>query len=692
MKKRSRTQFASRHAAPLPGKLHQAASHAAAGRLDEAESTYRQILSAEPHNLAASNSLAALLIRRAMLLQSQGRPQDALACFDRALALQPDNNEALINHGFLLHTQGRLDVALSSYRRALSVAPGQPAIENNCGVILSVLDRHVEAVAHFERAIALQPNTADFWNNRGLSQRRTGQNEAALASYRKALQLDPNYVEALRNAGNVLIELGQLDEAARLFAQLVSIAPKMPYALGTLMHVRLLSCDWTDYAISVRRVVDGLNDNAKLIAPFELLSLTDDGDAQLRCATAFAGQRFPLSTSPLWRRERYAHDRIRLAYVSGDFRQHAMPLLMAGVFEQHDRSRFECIALSFGPQESGAMRARLVSAFDRFVDIGSLSDRQAAALLRELEVDIAVDLMGFTRNGRPGIFANRGAPLQVAYLGYPGSMGAAYFDYAIVDGFIVGDQVKLRFAENTVCLPDCFQANDDKRSPAGPAPTKPSQGLPESGFVFCSFNNSYKLNPPMFDVWMRLLTAVPGSVLWLVADNRLAQQNLAREAATRGVAPDRLIFAGRVSYAEHLARMQLADLFLDAFPFGAGTTASDALRAGLPLLTLAGDSFASRMAGSLLTTLGLPELVTRELAGYEAQALALSSAPDRLRDLRSRLATARSTSPLFDTGRFVRHLEAAYSAMWARYRRGEPPAEFCVEPLEIAARDRIPSR
>jgi protein O-GlcNAc transferase len=382
------------------------------------------------------------------------------------------------------------------------------------------------------------------------------------------------------------------------------------------------------------------------------------------------GYLVPAAPQPLWTGKARPHGKLRIAYLSADFYRHATAFLMAQLFELHDRSRFEVLGVSFGQDDRSDMRARLLAAFDRFHDVGSRSDYDVAKLLHELEVDIAVDLKGLTLDCRPGILAYRPAPVQVSYLGYPGTMGADFIDYVIADPIVLPLDQQPLWTERIVHLPDCYQVNDSKRQISTRTPTRREVDLPERGFVFCSFNNNWKITPPVFDVWMRLLRAVDGSVLWLIWDNAAAERNLRREAAARGVDPARLVFAATLKVEEHLARHRLADLFLDTLPVNAHTTASDALWAGLPLLTCCGESFSGRVAASLLAAVDLPELVTSNLADYEALALRLATDPTLLRAFRKRLEQNRSTSALFDTDRFRRHIEAAYLTMWERFARG----------------------
>ena len=405
----------------------------------------------------------------------------------------------------------------------------------------------------------------------------------------------------------------------------------------------------------------------------------------LRCARSSIRDQIrvppqPKATGPAWRNRR-----IKVAYLSADFRRHATAYLIAELIERHDRERFEVIGVSFGPDDNSDMRARLVGAFDRFVDVTRSSDEEAAQLIASARVDIAVDLMGHTQYSRPRILAFRPAPVQASYLGFPGTTGADFIDYIIADPIVAPFDRQPYFTEKIVHLPDCYQVNDTTRRIAPRMPTREEFGLPAESFVFCCFNTSWKIAPAVFDVWMRLLEAIPGSVLWLLRDSPDAESNLRREAAARGTDPARLVFAGRVAPDEHLARHRLADLFLDTLPYNAHTTASDALWAGLPLVTCCGATFAARVAASLLKAVGLPELVTDSLADYETLALRLARDDSLRRRFRARLEQNRLTCPLFDAERFRQHLEAAYQTMWGLWQRGESPRSFSVEPLEATA-------
>jgi len=418
-----------------------------------------------------------------------------------------------------------------------------------------------------------------------------------------------------------------------------------------------------------------------VVNPLVFLAFSKDSEVQLRCAQLYVKDRLGACPAPVYRGSILrTGNRIRLAYLSADFREHPTAYLMAELFERHDRDRFEVFAFSFGTDDGSAMRRRLEGAFDHFIDVRQMSDADVAQHMAALGIQLAIDLMGHTKDSRPGILARRPAPVQVNYLGYLGTMGAEFIDYILVDPFVVPADQQPFYTEKLVHLPDCYQVNDRKREIAEQTPSRVECGLPEDGFVFCCFNNHYKITPAVFDIWMRLLQTVPGSVLWMLGGQEATERNLRREAASRHIDAERLIFAPRKKLPEHLARYRVADLFLDTLPCNAHTTASDALWVGLPVVTCAGRAFAGRVAGSLLHAVGLPELVTESHEAYEALALKLATDPQQLNSLRERLARNRGIAPLFDTDRFRGHIEAAYTRMWEIWERGEAPRSFGVEP------------
>ncbi|MCC6467258.1 MAG: tetratricopeptide repeat protein [Alphaproteobacteria bacterium] len=679
-----------------------------AGRLGEADRFYRAVLAAKPDQFDALHLLGVIASQRGQYaeadrligqalavnpnvpgahynrgnaLQELKQPQNALASYDKALALKPDYAEAWYNRGNCLAALGRPADAVASFDRALAGLSALAEGWNNRGNALKALERPQDALASYDRAIAIRPDYAEAHYNRGTVLEGLAGLEQALACYDRALAIRPDFADALNNRGSALLVLKRQAEAAACFTRLVEVAPDYDYAVGKWHHALLHCNDWTRHAEATARVAAAVAQGRRAALPFSFMAASDSPAAQLECARILAADKYPASPTPLWTGQRYDHDRIRIAYLSADFRDHPVAILIVGVLERHDRARFETIGISLAPEEQGAMGRRIKAACDRFVDVTRMADREVAVVLRAMEVDIAIDLTGYTHGNRTGILAHRPAPIQVNYLGFPGTMGAGYIDYIVADRHVAPAEHRPCYAESVVHLPDMYQANDAKRAIAAAAPSRADAGLPDKGFVFCCFNRNYKIMPGMFDRWMRLLARVDGSVLWLLEANDTATANLRREAERRGVAPQRLVFAARVRPDEHLARHRLADLFLDTLPYNAHTTASDALWAGLPILTCMGGAFPGRVAASLLRAAGLPELIASGLDDYDALAFRLATEPGLLAGLRARLARNRATCALFDTDRMRRHLESAYTTMWRRHQAGAEPADFAVDAI-----------
>jgi protein O-GlcNAc transferase len=609
-------------------------------------------------------------------LTMSGRHAEAIASFERALAIEADA-DLYHNLGEVLSKVGRHEAAIASFRKALANKPGDASIHNAIAMAQTALQRYPAAVASFEKALSIQPRNADIHFNLGVALRWSGRLDAAVASFERALAFNPEHVAALNSLGNALKRVGRHDAALTCFEKVLAIDPGHANATGMRAQVKRHICDWREVEQVETSLLNGVRSGRVPIAPFTLLNVTDDPAIQFACVKRYWQGRDSTPASPKSRT--LQRDRLRVGYLSADFHEHAIAYLTAQLFEEHDRSRFELYAFSYGIDDRSAIRHRLEKSFDKFFDVRSKTDADIAGQIRSLEIDILVDLAGLTADNRIQILADRPAPVQVHYLGYPGTLGASFIDYLIVDPFIVPVEQQQHYTERLVYLPQCYQVNDGKRPIDTRQPGRAECDLPDSGFVFCCFNQSNKITPPVFDVWMRLLTNVPGSVMWLLFDNRWAQDNLRREAANRGVSPDRIVFAPRRNLSEHLARHRLADLFLDTIPYNAHTTASDALWAGLPVLTCAGRSFASRVAGSLLHAVGLPELVCGDLLEYERLAFKLAREPALSKSILERLERTRATAPLFDCARTCRHIEAAYSRMWETWTRREPPRSFAVD-------------
>jgi predicted O-linked N-acetylglucosamine transferase (SPINDLY family) len=651
-------------------------------RLSEALDCYRRAIELDPNFAEAHNSLG-------VAFSEQAKWEEAAACYRRALQLRPDYAEAHNNLGIALKEQGHAEAAIASYRRALELRPGYAEAHNNLGAAWNDQGNHDAAIACFRRALEQRPDLAEFHNSLGVALKEQGKRDAAIACYRRTLELKPDYAEAHNNLGIALGDQEKRDAAIACYRRAVELNPNHGAALGSLVHELQHLCAWEELPRLSQRLTQLLDEDPPnpLVsppAPFVVLALSTPTTAlqQLRSAQRWTERKFKTGAardcSAAFRQRSHRKPTTSVGYLSADFHAHATAWLIAELIEKHDRRRVTVCGYSYGPDDRSPMRRRLVEAFDRFVDLRDVSFPEAARRIAADEVDILVDLKGHTQNARTEILALRPAPIQVNYLGYPGTMGTPLLDYILVDDFIVPAEQQPFFAERLVHLPGCYQVNDSRREISAHTPSRTECGLPDEGFVFCSFNNSYKITPEIFAVWMRLLRAVPGSVFWLLEGNRFAVPNLLREAQRQGIAPERLVFAPRRPLPEHLARHRLADLFLDTFPVNAHTTASDALWAGCPLLTLAGETFASRVAGSLLRAVGLPELITTRLADYEALALSLARNPRQLGALRARLNANRNCA-LFDAGQFARNLEQAYATMADIHARGQAPQAFRVE-------------
>lgn len=710
------------------------------GRTGEAERRYRDVLRQYPNHpdalqylgvievqkgnrsgglelldraLKANPRSAAAHYNRANLLRDMNRLEEALGGYDAALKLNRQHAGALINRAAVLRILDRPAEALASLDSAIAVAPGEANAHHGRGVILAQMNRHDDAIASFGRALSLGPAKVETLIARGHALCRAGRqldglrdfveasagapdnadvffgqatalmelrrHELAVEAYDRARALAPGWIELNYGRASALNELQRHDEAIADFRALLAARPDYPYALGMAVHALNMSCDWSAPELAAQ-LIESVRQGKKAASPFALLEISDSPSDIRECARIVMRDKFEPGRDALWRGEIYHHDRIRLAYVSADLRAHPVGNLIAGVVEAHDRNQFELIAIAYTPDDGSATRQRLKRGFDRFVETGAMSDAEIARAMRELEIDIAVDLTGLTASCRPGILCHRPAPVQVNYLGYAGSMGSTRHDYVIGDATVIPDTHAAFYDEKIVRLPVPFLPIDASPPPQpGTIHSRADAGLPEDAFVFASFNNSFKFNPAMFDVWMRLLNRIGGSILWLPAGNAAAMRNLAAEAVKRGVAPERIRFAPRLpEFADHLARIGMADLFLDTLPYNAHSTAADALRSGLPVLTCRGKSFAGRVAASLLEAAGLHELIAESMAEYEERAMVLAQKPEELARIKTKLNLWRQNQGPAILPRIVRNLETAYREMWSRAQRGLPPDSFTI--------------
>jgi predicted O-linked N-acetylglucosamine transferase (SPINDLY family) len=634
---------------------------------DEALASYDEAIALRPTYVLAHNN-------RGNALRELRRLHEAIDSYSRAIALAPAFAEAHSNLGAALLGLKRIDEALESSRKAVELESTDANVHYNHAVVLQELQRFDAALAAYDDAIRLAPDHADAHGGRGGVLYELHRLDEAAAAHARSVELKPEDAAGHYNLANVLQELERLDEAVDCYTRAIGLQPDYPEAASQLVFQQARMCDWTG---GHRAAVPALGIATRAVTPFTFLAIDDDPARHLQRAKKWIGEKYRrISIRPA--RSSARPGPIRIGYFSADFHDHATMYLLARLLELHDRSRFEVHAFSYGPDRQDGMRRRAVEAVHAFHEVSGLTDKAIAELAKHEGIDIAIDLKGHTKGMRTGIFSHRAAPIQIGYLGYPGSIGADFIDYIIADEIVIPARSRPYYAEKVIALPDSYQVNDDRRAIPDERFSRAELGLPEDGFVFCSFNNVYKIGPAEFDIWMRLLGQVDGSVLWLLRDNRWAEANLRREAAIRGIDPGRLVFAERMPQPDHLARQAQADLFLDSFACNAHTTASDALWAGLPVVTRLGESFAARVAGSLLHAAGLPELATGSAADYERTALDLALDPAKLAAVKAKLATNRSTAPLFDTERYARHIEAAYQMAYDRYHGGLQPDHIVV--------------
>jgi protein O-GlcNAc transferase len=624
-----------------------------------------------PRSIPALNNLA-------IAQYEQKKISEAALTAQRVIEIDPRNIDAYLMLSTCQKEQKKYEEALATCDAIIRIDHTNAQAHCNRAFVLNKINKYQEAIESVDRALSIQSEFADAFLNRGNSLVNLKRYDEAFAAYDKALALKPDLAEAWLGRGDVFFELKRHDEAFAAYDKALAIKPDLVGAEGARLHSKMHLCDWSNFDAECEHLISSVRNGNVNTSPFTILAIPSSAKDQLQCAKLWTANRHPPSGKPIWRGEQYNHDRMRVAYLSADFRDHPMSSLMIGIFECHDKSRFDVTAISFGPDSNSEMRQRLKASFEHFIDADKYSDDKVANLIKELEIDVLVDLMGFTADARTGIFARRCAPTQVNYLGYPGTMGAEYIDYIIADPIVIPENQYVFYAEKVFLLPysyypTSYQINDAKRSTPDKAFTRFDVGLPSTGFVFCCFNNIYKITPHVFDCWMRILKQVEGSVLWLLEGSASAASNLKKEALARGVSSERLVFAKRMPLPDHLARHRLAGLFLDTLPYNAHTTASDAQWASLPVMTCVGATFAGRVAASLLNAIRLPELITTTLEAYEQMAIDLATNPEKLALIKRKLATNRLTTPLFDTKLYTKHIEAAYTVMYERHQAGLAP-------------------
>jgi len=655
-------------------RLNQAGTLRDMNRLEEALLLAEELAAERPDSPEAQNNLGTVLHR-------MKRHSQALESFDRALALKPGDSEALYNRGVALQGLTRHEEALAVFDSVLAGKPDFAEAMHGRGNSLWMLKGPAAALECFDRALRTKESYPEALNSRGLALAILRRPDEALASYSRALGIRPDFAEALANRGNLRWQHAKdYEGAVRDLEAALAADPDYAYARGDLLHLHMHACAWDGFDHDLAIVEDGVRSGRKIVRPFIYQAVAIEPSALKACSKIYADDLYPpAARTPL--KTHGGKRKLRIGYMSGEFREQATAYLAAGLYELHDKDQFDIIALDTGTDDGSPMRKRLEAAFSKMIKLSHDSDKGAAEKIAAEEIDILVNLNGYFGDGRMGICAHRPAPIQVNYLGFPATLGADYIDYIIADHVVIPEHERGCYSEKVVTLPHSYQVNDSRRALPEAGATRAEHGLPEDAFVFCNFNQSYKLTPAMFSVWVRLLKRVEGSVLWLLESNKWQSQNLRAELARQDIAPGRIVFAPMVAPEKHLARLALADLFVDSLPYNAHTTASDALWTGVPLLTCLGGAFPGHVAASVLEAAGMPELITSSLAEYESLALALVRDKDRLSSLRQRLEQNRRTSPLFNTDAYRLGLESAYRTMWELHEKGEGPRNFAVQSL-----------
>jgi predicted O-linked N-acetylglucosamine transferase (SPINDLY family) len=651
-------------------------------RFEDALAGYDKAIELTPDHLSPYLAQAS----RGFALAGLKRFEEAVAALDEAIALKGDYFEAYCARGHVFQELRRYQEAVASYDEAIALGPDDlraRAAYSSRGFALKELKRFEDALASYDHAIAIEDTDVEVRNNRGGVLQEMGRHAEALASYERAIVIDPDYAQAHAGCGFSLLNLGRHEEALACFDRALALKPDLKYLFAFRRYVLMQICDWRDLTAYLKHLEQELLAEKPMTSPFPVLALVDSPTLQRLAAEIWVREECPPNDTLGAIASRPPGDKIRIGYFSSDFRSHPVAFLTAELFETHDRSKFEIIAFALGPTVNDAVRARLERAFDRFIDVSEQSDLEVADLARNLGIDIAVDLGGFTEYARPKIFALRTAPIQMSYIGYLGTMGAPYMDYLVADPTIIPPEERESYSEEIIYLPS-YQVNDSQRPMVERTLTREELGLSATGFVFSCFNANHKITPATFAVWMRILLRVKGSSLFLYASNEVAARNLRREAERCGVDPQRMVFGKYLAQEDYLARFRAMDLFLDTLPYNAGTTASDALWAGLPVLTCAGRAFAARVAASLLVAIELPELVTSTTGQYEEKAIQLAENPELLGEIKRKLAQNRFKTTLFDIRSFTKHLEAAYTRVHERHRSGLAPQTIFVTPEDVA--------
>ena len=637
------------------------------------------ILSAEKA-LEIKPNLAEAWSNKGVALKELKRYEEALTSFKEALRLQPNFPQVYLNKGNVLHELAQYQEAISEYDQAINLQPDFYEAWFNRGVSLAQLPLPENALASYDKAISIKEDYDEAWFNKAITLNKLKRFEEAIAHYDMAIKYKPEFADAWSNKAATLNEMRSYEDAISHYENALKLKPDLDWTFGYLLHLKMAVCFWSDLLDDVNEALAGVRSRSKLITPFPVLSLIDDSNTHKECAEIYVEDSYPLNPILGEIPKIKKQEKILVGYFSADFREHAVSLLMAELYELHDKTKFEIIAFSSGPDDKSHLRKRLMRSFDQFIDISGMSDKNVAILSRALGVQIAVNLGGYTGDNRPGIFAFRAAPIQVNYLGYPGTLGATYIDYIVADKVIIPSSSQQFYTEKIAYLPHTYMVDDSLRVSSQRVFSREECGLPDDSFIFCSFNNGYKYNKQLLESWARILSAVSGSVLWLSDNGDFFRKNLIAEFEALGIVSKRLVFTQKIQLmSDHLARYALANLFLDTYPYNAHTTAVDSLKSGVPIITCLGQAFAGRVAASILNAIGLTELVTKTPSEYEMLAIDLAKNPQKLASITQKLSSNYSKTPLFNTPLFAKNIESVYKLMVERYEAGLPPDHIYVK-------------
>ena len=669
------------------------------GQINKAKDICSKILKKEPNNIDILNFLGAIAFQnknnseaihtfnkiiqinsndfqafynRGNALLGLKKFEEALESYNKAIKIKPDYKRAYNNRGAVLKVLKRTKEALENYNQAIKIEPNNADLYNNRGTILLELKKFEEALVNYNQAIKLKPDYAEVYFNLGNVFKELNKTEESIKSYNHAIKIKPNYAEAYNNLGNMLNELNRTEEAVKCYKKIITINPNFDFLLGTLIYSKFILCDWTSIAKDLRELNNQVNNDNKLTPPFPTLSFYESPKIQKKASEIWVKEKFASTNILKSIKKKYSNKKIRIGYYSADFHDHVMSYLLINLFELHDKSTFEIFGFSFGPEKNDKTDQRIFNVFDKFINVNFKSDSEIAKLSRNLNINIAIDLMCFTQHNRFGIFVEKCAPIQINFLGYPGTSGSECIDYILADKTIIPEKFKKYYSEKIIYMPDSYKLDHPTRKVSDKIFIREELGLPKNGFVFCCFNKTYKITPNVFDIWMKILKQVKGSVLWLLEDNMTATSNLKLEANKRGVDAKRIIFAKRMKMSDHLARHKVADLFIDTFPYNAHTTASDGLWVGLPFLTFVGNTFASRVGASMLNAIGLPELITHSENEYKNKAIELATNSILLKKIKKKLERNKLYKPLFDAKLFTKNVESAYKKIYKKYDSNIP--------------------